>query len=265
MRLPRTFPLLATLFAPTLGIPLQPPIANTTALPINFAIVAFPGFQALDAFGPLDVFNSLSLLYSSNVTMHVKVVAATLDPVSTVVQSSPMMNMSHGDFGESIKPTHTFMQLLNKDTQGEVDVLIVPGGGGTREERLEEIAFIKATAPNAKYVISVCTGATLLARAGVLDGRKATSNKRAWSWVLTTGPKVEWVHTARWVHDGKYWTSSGVSAGIDVAYAWLEDVYGKGAADYVAMSGEYRRTTNASDDPFAAIWGDGAGGAVHLA
>ena len=73
--------------------------------------------------------------------------------------------------------------------------------------------------------------------------------------VLTTGPKVEWVHAARWVHDGKYWTSSGVSAGIDVAYAWLEEVYGKGAADYIAMSGEYRRWTNASDDPFAEIWG----------
>lgn len=63
------------------------------------------------------------------------------------------------------------------------------------------------------------------------------------------------MHTARWVQDGKYFTSSGISAGIDVAYAFLEHVYGKGADDYVALSSEYRRWGNASDDPFAAIWG----------
>jgi transcriptional regulator GlxA family with amidase domain len=105
-----------------------------------------------------------------------------------------------------------------------------------------------------KYLISVCTGATILARAGVLDGKKATSNKRSWEWVVSTGPKVDWVHTARWVVDGNIWSSSGISAGIDVTYAWLAHIYGEEVADYMSKSLEYKRWTDSTDDPFAAIW-----------
>jgi transcriptional regulator GlxA family with amidase domain len=105
-----------------------------------------------------------------------------------------------------------------------------------------------------KHVITICTGSTITARAGVLDGRKATTNKRSWAWATTTGPKVEWVRTARWVHDGNIWTSSGVAAGIDATYAWLGHVYGEDVASYMAASSEYKRTTNSTDDPFAAIW-----------
>ena len=72
----------------------------------------------------------------------------------------------------------------------------------------------------------------------------------------STGPKVNWVHTARWVPDGNIWTSSGVSAGIDLTYAWVGHVYGEDVADYVAMTIEYKRWYNASDDPFAAIWNE---------
>lgn len=105
-----------------------------------------------------------------------------------------------------------------------------------------------------KYILSVCTGATILARAGILDGRKATTNKRSWDWATSNGPNVNWVHTARWVADGNIWTSSGISAGIDLTYAWLGHVYGEDVADYVAISDEYKRWTNSTDDPFAAIW-----------
>lgn len=145
MRSSKAFTLIATLGASTLAIPTQPPVVNTTALPINFAILAFPGFQALDAFGPLDVFNSFSMLYR-DVNMHVKVLAATLDPISTVIPAMPSMNMTHSDFGESIMPTHTFKQVLAHGIE-DVDVLLVPGGGGTRDTRLDEIEFIKALAP----------------------------------------------------------------------------------------------------------------------
>ena len=63
--------------------------------------------------------------------------------------------------------------------------------------------------------MSVCTGSALLARAGVLDGLKATTNKRAFDWVRSQGPRVTWMPRARWVQDGSVFTSSGVSAGMD--------------------------------------------------
>ena len=62
------------------------------------------------------------------------------------------------------------------------------------------------------------------------------------------------MHTARWVEDGNIWSSSGISAGIDVTYAWLSRVYGEEVSNYVSMSSEYKRWTNSTDDPFAAIW-----------
>ena len=67
---------------------------------------------------------------------------------------------------------------------------------------------------------------------------------------------MNWVHTARWVPDGNIWTSSGVSAGIDLTYAWIGNVYGEEVADYIAMAIEYKRWYNASDDQFAAIWNE---------
>ncbi|KAF2741186.1 class I glutamine amidotransferase-like protein, partial [Polyplosphaeria fusca] len=256
-------PSLLSILPLILAVPVQPPFDNTTTLPINFAVLVFPGFQSLDVFGPLDVLNSLSLLYKpfNNVEMHVSVLSSTMDPVSTVTSPSARMNMSHGNFGESIMPTTTMKQVLakyndkeNTDKGGEIDVLIVPGGMGTRDDRTEEIEFVKTVYPRVKYILSVCTGATILSRAGILDGRKATSNKRSWSWVISTGPNVDWIHTARWISDGNIWTSSGVSAGIDLTYGWVTHVYGEEVADFTAKSAEYVRWTNASYDPFAAIW-----------
>jgi putative intracellular protease/amidase len=137
---------------------------------------------------------------------------------------------------------------------GDIDVLIIPGGGGTRANMTAEIAFVKAMYPKVKYILTVCTGATIAARAGVLDGRKATTNKRAWTWATSTGPATNWVGKARWVEDGNIWSSSGVSAGSDMAYAFVSKVYGDEVADFLAKSGEYNRVLDGSDDPFAAIW-----------
>ncbi|KAF2639185.1 DJ-1/PfpI family protein [Massarina eburnea CBS 473.64] len=253
----------------TFAIPTQPPIDNSTAIPMHFGILAFDGFQALDVFGPLDVLNTFAMIYNS--TMHLSVISKTLDPVGTAVQKTSAMNMVHSAFGEEIVPTTTMKDIVGsgyhnastapstgmqgmEKTLSDIDVLIVPGGGGAREPLAEEIAFVKAMYPRVKHLISVCTGSTILARAGVLDGKKATTNKRSWEWATSTGPEVNWQHTARWVRDGNIWTSSGVSAGIDVTYAWLGDVYGEKVSDFVAMSSEYRRWTNSTDDPFAAIW-----------
>ncbi|KAF2465864.1 DJ-1/PfpI family protein, partial [Lindgomyces ingoldianus] len=254
-----SFSLLSLLSLPsTLATPVQPPITNTTTLPLNYAILVFPTFQSLDVFGPLDVLNTLSMLY--NTTMHLSIISSTLDAVPTAPQRTARMNMTHGDFGESIVPTTTFKEVLAANGMmksahpGEIDVLIVPGGGGTREPREEEIEFVRVMYPKVKHILSVCTGSTILARAGILNNRRATTNKRSWTWATSTGPNVSWVPTARWVEDGNIWSSSGISAGIDLTYAWVGHVYGEKVADFVAMSSEYKRWRNSTEDPFAQIW-----------
>lgn len=98
-----------------------------------------------------------------------------------------------------------------------MDVLLIPGGLGNRLlEQNNDTAvedFTAARYLKLKYLLSVCTDAVSIANSGVLDGKKATSNKAAWKWVVTYGKEVTWVPTARWVVGGNTWTSSGVAAG----------------------------------------------------
>lgn len=120
-------------------------------------------------------------------------------------------------------PTHTFA------TAPPLDLLFVPGGLGTRGSNpvIEEvISYIRNTYPQLGYLITVCTGAGLAARAGVLDGKRATTNKMAWTETTGLGVNVDWVPRARWVVDGNVWSSSGVSAGIDVTLAWIGETMG---------------------------------------
>jgi transcriptional regulator GlxA family with amidase domain len=103
--------------------------------------------------------------------------------------------------------------------------------------------------------MSVCTGAALLARSGLLDNRRATTNKMNFAWVAGNGPKVNWIKEARWVEDGKFWTSSGISAGIDMALAVIAQISSSETADQVATRMEYDWHRDAHLDPFAKIHG----------
>jgi transcriptional regulator GlxA family with amidase domain len=295
MRLSGVLPLLAALPS-ALGRLSQPPIANTTKMPTHFGLLVFPHFQALDVFGPLDVFNNLAMMYKNSTTMYLSVLSKTMAPVTTGMTGLP------GSFEERIVPTTTFKEYLkgtrpirNPDHHegpdcddghgghaiakramrfgprqdhhgsmppankppahlGDIEVLIIPGGGGTRSNMTEEIAFVKEMYPKVKYIITICTGSTIVSRTGILDGRKATTNKFSWAWAVTQGPKVDWVPTARWVEDGNIWSSSGVSAGIDVAYAFVSRVYGEPVANYLAHTAEYNREMDAHHDPFGKFW-----------
>jgi transcriptional regulator GlxA family with amidase domain len=138
-----------------------------------------------------------------------------------------------------------------------LDIILVPGGIGTRREvdNPALISWLRTRAAETELVTSVCTGAALLARAGILDGRRATSNKRSLDWVISQGPNVKWVLEARWVEDGKFATSSGVSAGIDMALAIIARICGKEVAEKAVISMEYEWHRDAAWDPFAKIWG----------
>jgi transcriptional regulator GlxA family with amidase domain len=104
-------------------------------------------------------------------------------------------------------------------------------------------------------VSSVCTGSGLLAAAGLLDGYRATSNKRAFQWATEQGPLVDWVTTARWVEDRDRWTSSGVAAGMDMALALVAHFLGEPFARKVADGIELEWHRDPSWDPFAALNG----------
>lgn len=108
---------------------------------------------------------------------------------------------------------------------------------------------------NIRYVLTVCTGSEILARTSLLDGRRATSNKRVFNEVKAMHPRVEWVAKARWVVDGDVWTSSGVSAGMDLIFAWMAEVWGEEMAQETADRSEYVRNGDAVGDGFAERWG----------
>ncbi|KAI9783162.1 MAG: hypothetical protein M1816_001484 [Peltula sp. TS41687] len=213
--------------------------------PISYGMILFPGFQVLDVFGPLSALEILSKDREMNLYM----VAATMKPVSTAYEAET--NHAKGsNFAQTVLPTHTLA-----DCPG-LDVLIVPGGLGTRASDIilsPILDFITARYPLLQYLITVCTGSGLVARAGILDGRKATTNKAAWSQIVAWRPCVQWIPEARWVVDGNIWTSAGVSAGIDVTLAFIATVYGDESAQKVADSMEYERHLDPSDDPFAKL------------
>ncbi|KAJ6004399.1 hypothetical protein N7499_000464 [Penicillium canescens] len=183
------------------------------------------------------------LSWSHNLTL--SLLSSTLDPVTTKAPISPVA------LGQSLVPTHTFA------TAPTLDLLLVPGGLGTRipcPEISDVIAYIRATYPSLKYLVTVCTGSILASRAGVLDGKRATTNKMAWATTVAY-PGVRWVPRARWVVDGNVWSSSGVSAGIDVTLAWIGDVYGEEVARRIANGMEYTRHEDSRTDPFAELYG----------
>ncbi|TMW59953.1 hypothetical protein Poli38472_005022 [Pythium oligandrum] len=139
-----------------------------------------------------------------------------------------------------------------KDAPTTFDILVVPGGKG-REQLVKDqefLDYIKTAAEGATYVLSVCTGSYILAAAGLLDNKNATTNKIAYNFVASSFPNVNWVRQARWVVDDKWWTSSGVSAGLDMGYAFISDKYSSKVADEMARYLEIVPNKDPSNDPF---------------
>lgn len=231
---------------------------------VHYGILLFPGFQALDVFGPLDVFNSLAMLY--NYPMKLTNLAANPGSVPTHHPSTSNLIPANAHpltrFSESLVVDRTLEEQLaiqesaqnGERSEEAIDVLIVPGGVGVRGDVASEIDFVKRMYPTLKSVLSICTGSTILARASILDGRCATTNKRAYKWATSTGPNVRWAAKARWVVDGNIVTSSGISAGIDASYAFVAMNYGEDIAENLADSAEYVRWMDPEHDPFSKRW-----------
>ncbi len=196
--------------------------------PLRVAAVLFPGFEVLDLFGPIELM-SLPPDGFSIIT-----VAEREGPVESAQ-------------GPRVAAERAFFHST------DYDLVLVPGGRGTRTEVDNPVLleWLRQAERPARFVASVCTGSALLARAGLLDGRRATSNKIAFDWVARQGPAVHWERRARWVEDGKFFTSSGVSAGMDMALGLIERILGRPATEDAARRAEYGWNDDPEDDPFA--------------
>jgi putative intracellular protease/amidase len=198
----------------------------------RLGVLIFPGFELLDVFGPSEMFGLLQKEFS------LALIGETIGPVPSGQRLS-----AHAD--------------KTLDDSSDYDILLIPGGAGTRREVTNPriLDWIAKASERAEFTLGVCTGSALLAKAGVLNGRRATTNKLAFNWVVEQGPDVQWVRQARWVEDGKFFTSSGVSAGIDMSLGAIAVICGMESAEKVALWSEYSWNKDRNWDPFASIHG----------
>ncbi len=196
--------------------------------------VFYEGFELLDVYGPLEMFGSVGA------QLRIVTVAERTGPVASF--QGPR-TVAEFDFASAPK----------------LDLILLPGGFGTMRE-LENpamIDFLRRRSASAEVTMSVCTGSAILARAGLLDGRRATSNKQFFDLARSQGPAVNWVEEARWVEDGPFATSSGVSAGTDMALAVIARLYGRSAAQQIADWTEYEWQSDPSRDAFVRFLNQG--------
>lgn len=203
----------------------------------SVAVVLFDGFTALDAYGPIQAFGACRRPQPDGTQLRFYRIF-TLGEQPGLVRSGE---------GPATQVDHAFADAP------PWDILVVPGGFGTRPLVKNEAFLNKLALASERSAITtaVCTGSALLARTGRLDGRPATSNKIAWDWVVQQGPRVRWQRRARWVDDGDVLTSSGVSAGMDMALALIARLNGHDMAVAAARNMEYIWNEDALNDPFS--------------
>ncbi|RMD40917.1 hypothetical protein DV735_g4194, partial [Chaetothyriales sp. CBS 134920] len=233
--------------------------------PQTFYVVLFPGFQLLDLAGPLDILNILSLREEDgggNISL--KFVSESTAPVPT--KAIPPVGADYEyylpeaggrprnkAFNQYLVPDTTYEELLHKAESGEetVDAVLIPGGAGTRMQRKHQdgrvsrvceelIEWLPKIGPHVRTaILTVCTGSLVLAQAGLLDGRRATTNMLKYDVVVPERPQVKWIKGARWIRSGeedadkagaKYglelWSSAGISAGMDLTLAFVAEYFG---------------------------------------
>lgn len=202
----------------------------TSVKKVTVATLLYSGFELLDVFGPLEMFGMSRYI---NNGIELKFVSENGGIVASSAGPKSVCDYRFNDF----EPC---------------DILMIPGGLGSRKEvnNTALIDWVQEQSRNAKYVVSVCTGAALLAQAGVLNGHSATTNKVSFEWVSSFSESTEWRKKARWVKSQHIYTSSGVSAGIDMSLALLEELYGRDHAEKVAHLTEYVWNDDPDNDDF---------------
>jgi len=177
------------------------------------AILIFDGVQIIDYTGPYEVFGQAGL--------EVFTIAAKADAITTAM-------------GMKVTPQYTL------DDTPVIDLLIIPGGGVTpTQEDPRVIKWIQERSKQAEYVLSVCNGAYILAKTGLLDGLTATTFYGLIDGLPAVAPKVKVVKDQRYVDNGKFITTAGISSGIDGSLYVVSKLFGKARAQMVALNMEY--------------------------
>ena len=195
--------------------------------PLTLGAILYDDFELLDLYGPLEMFGNLK--------PEIKIIT-----VAGKVRAVP-----------SFQGPQTMAEFDYQNCP-QLDLILLPGGFGTIQELGNQaiLSFLKERVPSAKVTMSVCSGSWILAKAGLLDGRRATSNKVYFKMATQQSDQVDWVSEARWVEDGPVFTSSGVSAGIDMSLAVIASLYGEKKAMDIANYKEYVWNKNPDEDPF---------------
>jgi transcriptional regulator GlxA family with amidase domain len=182
-------------------------------------IVAYPGMQTLDAVGPFEVFAGATRVAATTQSdgYTVRLVSVDGGPVrcgsGVVLETEPLARPN-----------------------ASIDTLVLPGGEQARAARSDGVllSWITTVAPRCRRVATVCTGAFLAAEAGLLEGRRVTTHWASAEQLAVEYPGLEVDADPIYLRDGKYWTSAGVTAGIDLALALVEEDLGGQAAQTVA-------------------------------
>jgi transcriptional regulator GlxA family with amidase domain len=179
------------------------------------AVLIFPGFQLLDAAGPITVFEEARREADAR-AYRLRLIARAAGPIAS----------SSG------------MQLIAEPLVDEpLDTLIVAGGWGTREASAcaETLAYVRAAARRARRTASVCSGAFILAAAGLLNGRRATTHWGRAAEFARAYPQIRVEPDRIFIRDGAMWTSAGITAGIDLALALVAEDLGEAVAKRAAQ------------------------------
>ena len=191
-------------------------VTDTESVTRTVVVLGFPGLQAMDVVGPFDVFTGASLLVKG--AYEVSLVSVGGRPVAT---------------GTGLE--FATMPLPGPDE--DVDTVLLPGGAGVDDARADEelMGWLAGVVPNARRVVSVCTGAFLAAEAGLLDGCKATTHWAFAARMQEQFPQVDVDPDPIFVRSSeKVWTAAGVAAGIDLALSLVESDLGTEVAQTVA-------------------------------
>lgn len=200
---------------PNLGKPLQPPLNG----PVQVGFVIGPELVAIDLFGPWAAFGDASMAdMTSPPRFNLYAVAETTEPLDVD--------------GLKIRPQYSFKSAP------QPNVLVVP----MQKSLPATIAYLKSASIHADVTMSICTGAFLVAKAGLFDGRKATTHHGGYDAFEQSYPKVTLVRGPRFVEDHDVSSSGGESSGIDLALRVVERYYGTTVAKSAAYNMEYRRT-----------------------
>jgi transcriptional regulator GlxA family with amidase domain len=200
---------------------------NNIIIPLTVGILIFDQVEVLDVAGPFEVFSVTRLneehRWEEPSPFRVMLVSEKLDQVSAVG-------------GLRLTPDVTFHDCP------DLDLLMVPGGWGTRKEVKNDtlLKWIAARAASkAKLIASVCTGSSLLGKAGLLDGREATTHWRAFDFLQEVAPKAKIRKDVLFTMSEPIFTSAGVSAGIDLSLRIVSHFFGEEIAKATARQMEY--------------------------